>query len=73
MQIERKISITYRWWNNSIDKIDAEHIKALEESAQDRISYMMVNGFVSGELHDNISVNNDTEDGIEYSGYWEIT
>jgi len=74
MQIERKIKITYRWWNNDLDEIDSGHILALEETAQDKIYEMLKEGYTSGELLDNVRMHDtDPEDGIEYRGWWEMT
>ena len=75
MQIERKIEITYRWWNNENKKkpIDKKHAEALEESAKERIMKMMKEGMTAGELHDNIFMHDtDPEDGVEYQGWFEI-
>lgn len=73
-QLERTQEITYRWWRTDGKPIKKEHIEALEESAEERISDMRKQGYSSGELNDNIRMtDNDPEDGIEYSGHWSIT
>lgn len=73
-QIEKQIIITYRWWNQDLETIDPDHAEALEESATQRISEMRAEGYTSGELHDNIFMNDsDPEDGIDYQGWWEVT
>ena len=73
-QIERKIKITYRWWNNNLDEIDSKHVEALEESAQERIHKQMEEGNTGGSLSDTIRMyDSDGEDGIEYEGWWEMT
>ena len=70
--MERTINIKYRWWKNG-GEIKPEHVDALEERAEDRIKEQMSQGFTSGELVDNIRmIDNDPEDGIEYSGWWEV-
>lgn len=70
--IERKILITYRWWRDG-DNIKPEHIEALEERAEDRIRELMAQGYTSGELIDNIHMtDDDPEDGVEYTGWWEM-
>ena len=70
-QIERKITITYRWWRDG--EVKKEHVAALEEAARERISEMAKEGYTSGELHDNIhATDDDPEDGVEYSGWWEL-
>lgn len=71
-QIERKITITFRWWNP--DGVKQEHVEALEESAWTRINEMAKDGYTSGELYDNIRMtDDDPEDGVEYTGWWEMT
>jgi hypothetical protein len=72
-QLERRITITYRWWRSSQGEIKKHHIEALEESAMDRIMEMIKQGYTSGELKDNIHIlARDPMDGVEYSGYWEM-
>ena len=72
--IERKMNITYRWWNDSLNKIDPGHAEALEETACDLIPKQMAEGFICGELWDNIKMyESDPEEGISYKGWWEIT
>lgn len=70
-QMERKITITYRWWRDSTKMVKPAHIEALEESAMTQIQKLMGEGCTSGELNDNIHMRGDPEDGIEYSGWWE--
>lgn len=72
-QMERKISITYRWWRDDNKAIKPAHIVALEETAEDKVLKMVGEGYREGELHDNIHMTaNDPEDGIAYAGYWEV-
>lgn len=71
MQIERKITISWWWRNNDLDEIDPEHAEALDESARERIFKMIKEGYVQGELHDNIHMHDsDPEDGVDYHGWW---
>ena len=71
-QIERSKTITYRWWRDG--EIKPEHIPALEERADERIVEMTAQGYTSGELNDNIRMtDDDPEDGVEYTGWWEIS
>ena len=73
-QIERKITITYRWWNNDLDEIDSKHQEALEESAQERIQEQMNEGNTGGSLSDTVRMyDSDGADGIEYEGWCEMT
>lgn len=70
-QIERKVTITYRWWNE--DGVKPEHVEALEESAWARIVEMAHEGYTSGELNDTVRMtDDDPEDGVEYTGWWEL-
>ena len=65
--------ISYRWWRDSGKNIKPEHVEALEERAEERIQEMMGQGFTSGELTDNIHMTDkDSEDGVEYTGHWEV-
>lgn len=73
----KQIVINYRWTRTNGEEIIKDHIEALDESAQDRISVMMKGGYVAGELHDNIFMNysdiENGEEGISYRGWWSIT
>jgi len=73
-EMKRSKVITYRWWRSNKQEIKPEHVEALEETADARITEMMKDGFTSGELNDNIHMtDDDPEDGIEYTGYWEVS
>jgi hypothetical protein len=73
-ELERKFRITYRWWRGGNKTIKQEHIEDLDEHAMEHIQSMMLDGYSSGELNANVNTaaNSDLEDGIEYSGYWEV-
>lgn len=74
MQLERSKLITYRWWRDSKKEIKPEHIPALEERAFERIVEMMQQGYTSGELDDSIRMTiADPEDGVAYTGWWEVS
>jgi len=69
----RKIVISYNWKRSDGKKIKPSHVEALEESAMTRINELMQNGYVSGELQDNVHMTpHDPEDGISYHGWAEI-
>ena len=54
--------------------ISQDHLDALDESGMERAMEMIKEGFVEGELHDNIHMHDsDPEDGVEYSGYWRLS
>jgi hypothetical protein len=71
-QMERKLIVNYRWWNDT-NSIKENHIESLGELARERIFEMISNNYTSGELHDYIRIDdNDPDDGIEYTGWWEL-
>lgn len=72
-QLEVRNVVTYRWWRDDGGDIDPNHIKALKEDAERRIGQCSEKGYVRGELVTNICIVGDPEDGIDYSGYWEVT
>ena len=73
-QLKQKIEITFSWWRSGGEDIKDEHLEALQESAEIRVQEMIAESYTSGELHDNIRLTDeDGEDGIEYSGWWERT
>lgn len=70
--MNRKIVITYWWKADNGEEIKPSHIEALEETAEQRINEMRADGFTAGELIDSISMDDDDpEDGVSYSGWWE--
>ena len=71
-QLEGKILITYRWWRSGGREIVSDHVDALKERALDRIMPLLGNGYIEGELYDNISMTDDDENGVEYLGWWEV-
>ena len=74
--MKRVVTIEYNWAMDSDSKaeIKSNHQEALEETAIERVVKMTVDGYTSGELHDNIRMDDeDPEDGIAYSGWWSIT
>lgn len=70
------IEISTEWWNSNDPKLEIKlsHREILEEEGIRRVVEMMNDGYTSGELIHNITLDeDDTEDGIEYSGFWSIT
>lgn len=66
-------SIKYRWWRSDRLEIPENHIEALKETALERIHKMSLEGYHSGQLIDQIRMNDeDGEEGIEYEGWWEV-
>lgn len=54
--------------------ISEAHLEALDESGMERALEMVKQGYVEGELHDNIHIlDTDPKDGVEYTGYWRMT
>lgn len=71
-QLERKKTITFRWWRQGKEEIVPAHMDALEETAMERIGEMITAGYSSGDLQDNIHMTDtDPEDGVDYKGWWE--
>ena len=64
-QIEKKIIITFRWWNNE-EGIESHHTNILEDIAMERIGEMISEGYTAGDLE-------STMGEVEYSGWWEIS
>ena len=63
------------WYMRASDnkEIKPSHLEALKESAMERIYECLKKGYVSGELIDNICMNDeDDADGVEYSGWWTL-
>ena len=60
------------WYMSAFDNRENKqsHLDALNESAMERITECLKEGYVSGELIDNIYM--DDEDGVEYSGWWTL-
>ena len=65
-QFARKMTTTFRWWNEEEGEIPVEHKIQLEDEAEGHINWMRGQGLTSGEL---ISIIDD----IDYRGHWEFT
>lgn len=79
--MKRELKISYEWrlnnpedFNQKSNQVLKRHEEFLEESAMERISEMMNDGYLSGELHDAIcSCEEDQKvDGASYSGSWRV-
>ena len=75
--MSRILTIDYYWRCESLKEgIPQELAEALEESAMDRISEMMKDGYVSGELNDNVVLDlpghKTPQDGWECTGWWNL-
>jgi len=68
-QLEKKIIITYRWWeleeNGAIQSI---HLDRLDNIAKDFISKQIILGYTSGELPTQKYASFDAM----YTGFWEM-
>lgn len=73
--MERELKIKYVWnrVNENDDNVQVlkHHEEYLEESAMERITQMILQGYSAGELSDNI-VAQDDEDETEYRGWWSV-
>lgn len=76
--MEIQITINYHWTCDQSIDIPVKHNEALEEDAQDRIFYMLKEGYTSGELFTSVRFGKDEvpeedkDDGLTYSGWWSI-
>ena len=64
--MEKKIIITFRWWNEEMKEIPAIYQTSLEEHAEEKIAEMRIEGYTSGELCANVLHK-------DFKGYWEVT
>ena len=73
-QIERITpDLVYQWWRVDGDDIDnAQHVYALEKTAENHIASMMLEGFTSGDLSDVICIAEDDMGGVDYRGHWKV-
>lgn len=74
--MKRVVTIEYNWAMDSDSKaeIKEKHQEALEEKAMERVVDMISEGYTSGELCDNVRMDDeDGENGIAYGGWWSIT
>ncbi len=68
------MTITYSWWKseNRSEPCD-EHREALRESAQERITEQIQEGFASGQLLEDIRLTDADGEGVAYNGWWDMT
>lgn len=64
-QLQKEYTTVFRWWNVDGEEIPNEHLFKLNNSAEERIQEMKKDGFIEGELHDEI-------DEVVYQGWWRI-
>ncbi len=70
-QIETRRSLLLRWWRADKQPIPPEHVEALQETAWERLSVLLPQGYVEGELSDHVHMlDDDPLDGVAYSGWW---
>lgn len=61
-------------WNTDGMTLPEGHEDALVESGAQRALSMINEGYTSGELTDNITMNDtDPEDGVNYRGWWSLS
>jgi len=61
---------SFEWWRDDDGEVLAEHAERLEEHAQNRIAEMQKEGYVEGELLEELQDSSDNT--IAYSGWWRI-
>ncbi|KXS55055.1 MAG: hypothetical protein AWU57_558 [Marinobacter sp. T13-3] len=68
-----RVTISIDWNTEGMD-LPAGHEDALKESGIERALSMANEGYVQGELNDNIHMNDDDpEEGVEYHGWWSLS
>lgn len=63
------------YWMERVDgeDIEPEFEADLEEAAMKRIIEMLEEGYLSGELFENIRLpSDDSDDGVEFQGGWDL-
>lgn len=69
-----EINIQIEWRSSSAGEIRPEHRDALVETAAERVCSGILQGFVCGELTDNIyMLDDDPEEGVDYRGWWSMS
>ncbi len=69
-----KLQINIEWWHGDFEQIDPRHEDALKESGTARALQQIAQGYTSGELLDDVRVDDaDPEDGVHYRGWWSLT
>jgi len=59
-----KVKISYEWWRTDHKKVPENVKYQLEETAENRIRQQKQEGFIAGELLEEI-------DNVSYRGWWE--
>lgn len=70
MLMERKIRITFRWWNDNKSEIRLDHIDMLEKKAFNIATDKIKEGYKAGEMYAVLEITGSMEH-IEYVGYWQ--
>jgi len=69
-------TIDIKWWSDEVSDSEIQHGRYHEhliESGFAKAVEMIKEGFVEGELSDNIrAFISDPEDGVNFSGYWKL-
>lgn len=69
------LKISYSWKNKETGSVDIpyDHADALHETAQEQIGVALSKGITSGDLVDNIHMNeHDPDEGVDYIGEWKL-
>ena len=71
--IEGKLKLKYQILRVDEKPIDYEHVIIFEKRAFDLIFDEIKEGYITGEINDNICIQEkDPEDGIDYRCWWEL-
>jgi len=76
--MEVNLNIEYYWTADSGIETPEKHKEALKEDAEERISKIIQEGYIEGELvttvrfGKDIVPEEDEKEGISYSGWWKM-
>ena len=71
-RLEREHITNYRWWRPNGEDIRPEHVGALDGAAMARVAEMTAKGYTSGELYEEVRVDDNDGDGVTYRGRWAV-
>ena len=77
--MRKRLEINYFWNCDQGIDIPEKHEEALKEDAEERIFECIGEGLVAGELSTSVRYGKDEvpeedeDDGLTYSGWWEMT
>lgn len=71
--MKRKITISYEWKQVDGSEVNPDHAEQLHDSALDHIHHMVKDGFVQGQLVEEVLTREEEDAGQDptnYKGWW---